>query len=434
MLRTEADVVKRTLTILDKFDSNPAVINGLSIGQRVASRVILKGMAALLAQFRDSQAIATPKNLRELEGFLRKWNRLLIGTPLDWSHLAIKACIALAEDLATVFPYSALELLLPKVKIPEGFQTKHYNNFVITDDGYLIGIVEGLDAVRHDENNRFLHPVTKKEMNPDVLIEHSHAAWEYAGKIRNLFRPKQEDLDDCDRSRAALIKFIADDEISTTRLKPVHKETGEKRLMLALTKKVHNLTELAEFFDAYVPKNEWSEFLHAMDREELCRIVIPKHGQTPQKKDQADSDYKSEQATQALPALYDLATKVVEWPRSDMAKRALVYIMNVTYSEIRKDAPEYTDKFGGWGGGSFSRTQVLEQTKAMQEFLLSDANMMDLEKFLEEQLKAKKMTYAINSPTCLALKNKILDAGRKCEQTHEEKQEEKLVTAPSLSQ
>jgi hypothetical protein len=88
-------------------------------------------------------------------------------------------------------------------------------------------------------------------------------------------------------------------------------------------------------------------------------------------------------------------------------------MMTFLYNEMRSLAPEYTDKLGGWGGG-FSRTHVLAQTKAMQDFLLGDENMLDLEKYLQKQVDERKML-AINSPTCLSLKNKIIDAGRQSE-------------------
>lgn len=420
MQRTEADIVKNSLSVIEEYKANPHLLKNLEIGERVASRMVLNELHALLKQYQSSGKIATPKSLKPLEDYLRKCKQLLIGTPILMCYqpalLANKACIALAEELATVLPYTALDLLLPGVIIPDNFKTRYYNNFVVTEDGYLIDVLQGLDTVREDKHHLYLHPATKKEMDPDLLGDHSTLAMIYAAKIRSLNRPSEEDIADCDKSREDLNLAINDN--SVTRRAPAHKEAGKKRLMMAVTKKIHTPKALAEFMDANVPKNEWVEFLSSMERDELCRILIPKRGQTPQKQNQAASHYKGEQATQALPAMLELASSVLDWPATDMAKRALVFTMNYLYSQLRNDAPEYTDLLGGWGGMSFSKTQVLAQTKAMHDFLLGDENMVDLERYLKKQVEEKKMI-AINSPTCLALKNKIIDAGRHCAQVSE---------------
>jgi hypothetical protein len=315
------------------------------------------------------------------------------------------------------------------VAVPAGFQTRHYNNFVVTEDGHLIGVLQGLDMVRADKNHRYTHPVTGKDMDPDLLNDHSTQAWLYATNIRNLNRPTQEEKKECDDIRKKLEEVI--NENMATRRSPAHKEAGRKRLVLGLTRKIETLQQLAEFLDVNVPKDEWSEFLHTLDREELCRIVIPRRNQGTQKKDQTNEDYKIEQAILAYPAITEFSASVIDWPASDNAKRASVYILTFISHELRNDGPEFYSVGRGWFAGmtgQTSKTEVLKQTQGMMDFLLSNEEKYKDMRDIEAYFKDKSITFA--STTCANLKAKIIDAGRHC--AHEVM--EKPVSAAGLTQ
>lgn len=410
MQRTEADVVKKTLAMLDEEEQEK-----LEIGELAESRMTRKQLAKLLEPFKDSIRAAKQGKMDPLKHYLRVRAGRILGTCLLYCYrptlLANRICMTLAEDLHTIFPdYDILQLLLQNVVIPEGFRTEHFNDFIVTDDGFLIGMVQAFDKVR--ETGRYANPVTEADIDADLVTNHSIEAFAYASIIAGALRPKQTDLVRMNASQESLIKAMKDQQVTRrTEEGPPHGEAGKKRQLLALTAPLKSINELAEFLDEYLPeKDKWTEFLKAMDRDELLRIIIPKHGQTPQKKDQTEKAYKEEQAFLALPAMLQLAGSVIEWPASDNAKKILAYIMCFTYHEVRTEyTPEYTDSAGGWFGGN-SRTTALQQTKGLMDHLLSDAPMEDADKFLTE-----KKIPVISSPTCLALKNKVIDAGRHCE-------------------
>ena len=419
-VRTEAEIVKNTLAILEQTEAI-----SYDIAERIESRMAIKTLREKLEPFKSSTAIATQESLDVLKDFLRKRAKRLLGTPTLYCYqqksVANRACTALAEDLATIFPYRELKLLMPNVVIPADFVSKQYNDFVVTPDGYLIPLLAGLDAARADKNHNYYHPSQKNAdgqstrlPDVDLLIDHSTQAWRYSMTISNLVgKPSQDEIATCDEARKELIDAL---DGSCIRRAPAHKEAGKNRLMASLTKNIHSLQQLAEFMDNGVHQFEWDEFLQQIDREELYRIVIPMRNKTQQKPSQTSEEYKTEQAILAAPAMNELITGAVEWPKTDNAKRALCYVMAFVQHELRDAGPQFT----GWttsvvgrAGATFfkqkNKVEALSYTQTIKVFLQSENDLRDIDKYI-----AEKKLAPISSGTTWHLKEKIVDAGRQC--------------------
>jgi len=430
---TEAEVVNEALAILNE---EPDDLSKFEISERVELRMTRKRLLALLAPFKDSDAPAMQGNFDKIKDFYRMRAKRCLGSDILYCHkpkLQVNdAMLALLEQLAKVFPeYKMLQLLLPYTVIPIGFKTKHYNDFIVTPDGYLVDLVKAFDDARANKDHLYVHPalrIDKLTGHPEcisdlnLLLQHSPEAAQYANAIYGMSRAqysadrKAHDANPsensrppkdkaCEEAREALLKVI--NENSCHRTHAAHGEAGKQNLMKKLIKPIKGLRDLAELLgdEECVSRNEWSEFLSYIPRSELFNLIIV----TP---DRLNKYVATTEVEYSLNELSDLFKSKIEWPASDTAKRALCYILAFLQNDFTKDRTSEFKKFGGGFFGSWtgqvSKTEVTNITSTIMDFLVLDHDMRDIMTHL------KSNNISTLSPSCQNLVNKITDAGHLC--------------------